>query len=281
MKKIGLTLAAALIISGITAQTEPADTTKITLGDAKILIVENDEAKDSTDVSWTEDNEENSESDIRHELTYWSGVDVGVNLLRTSDGSTNMTGNNAWLDLDYSRSLSWSLNIFEEKVWFVKNYVGLTVGAGFTWNSYGLNKQTRIVSNTEAMPDTTFGFKDTTLQYSYSKNKLRMSYLRIPLMLEFNTSSNPDRNFHIAAGVIGGWNMGTIQKTEYEFEGKNHEDRTKGDYNVTPFTFDLSARVGFRNVAVFGTYGLTPLFEKGKGPQVYPMTVGVAFTFSS
>lgn len=261
--------------------TEGQDTTKIIIGKAEVLIVDK-EGKDTT-ITWANNNPKDERRIYRQQLTYWSGIDVGFNMLRTDNGSTTMEGSNEWLDLDYSSSLIWRLNILEEKVNLIardgKPIVGLAIGAGFTYASYGLANNVRVFSNTKTQPDSTFGIVDTTLAYSFSKNKMRMSYIQVPLLLEVNTSTDPDKNFHIAAGVIGGWNMGTVIKQKWNFEGKDHKDRTKGDFNATPFTLDLTARVGYRNLSVFGTYSLTPLFQKGQGPEVYPMSFGVAFTF--
>lgn len=262
----------------------PADTTKLTIGGTKVLIVnDEEEASADTTVLWTKDIERQQRSTYRQELTYWAGVDVGFSMLRTADGSTSMEGNNAWLDLDYSRSLIWRLNIVEEKINLIsregKPILGIALGAGFTYASYGLSKNTRVVSNTNAFPDTTFGFADTSLAYSYSKNKMRMSYIQVPLLLEVNTSTDADRNFHIAAGAIFGWNMGTVIKQKYDIEGRTQKDRAKGDFNTQPFTMDLTARMGYRNFGVWASYSLTPLFEKGRGPEVYPMSFGVSFTF--
>jgi hypothetical protein len=264
--------------------TEPrVDSTKIKIGNSKFIIVSEGEEKADTTIAWTEEDLREERATNRQRLTYWSGVDVGFSMLRTADGGTTMRGDNDWLDLDYSRSLIWRFNIIEEKINLIaregKPILGLVVGAGFTYASYGLSKNTRVVSNTNAFPDTTFGFADTSLAYSYSKNKMRMSYIQVPLLLEVNTSTDPDRNFHIAAGAIVGWNMGTVIKHKYDVEGRTHKDRTKGDFNTQPFTLDLTARMGYRNFGVWASYSLTPLFEDGRGPEVYPMSFGVSFTF--
>ena len=276
-----LMLAATVATQAQTEQPAAQDTTKITLGKAELLIVDK-EGNDST-ITWENDDPKEKRRIYRQQLTYWSGVDVGFNMLRTADGSTTMKGDNDWLDIDYSSSLIWRLNLLEEKVNLIardgKPILGLAIGAGFTYSSYGLANNVRVVANPKASADTTFGIIDTTMAYSFSKNKMRMSYIQVPLLLEVNTSTDPDKNFHIAAGVIGGWNMGTIIKQKWNFEGKDHKDRTKGDFNATPFTLDLTARIGYRNLSVFGTYSLTPLFQKGQGPEVYPMSFGVAFTF--
>jgi hypothetical protein len=111
---------------------------------------------------------------------------------------------------------------------------------------------------------------------TFDKNKLRTTYIKVPVMLEFNTSEDPKRSFHIAAGVIGGVRIGSITKQEYKVDDAKHKNRVKDDFNFSPITLDAAFRIGYGNLTLFANYGLTPLFEKDKGPEVYPVTVGLA-----
>jgi hypothetical protein len=262
MKKLLFLGFLSIIGLNMNAQND-SDTTNIRLGSKKITIVED---KDTTTVE-----AKNNDVD-KYSLTYWGGLDLGVNMLFTKDGSTTMPDEYNWLELDYTRSLSWRLNLFEKKARIIQDYVGIVTGVGFTWNSYGLKNnvslETRDSSATYAItiPDTVMNF---------TKNKLRASYVNVPLLLEFNTSKNEDNNFHITAGVIGGWNMNTILKQKWEKGSEDGQLRRRNDFNMNPFTLDATARIGYKNFTLFATYGLTPMFKKNKGPEVYPMTVGL------
>jgi hypothetical protein len=269
MKTLSMTIAAILTAMIGWAQTE-SDTTNIMIGDKQILVIEPKTPSDSTVINLPDSMSDNFDS--KHTLTHWDGIDVGVNMLLTKNGSMTMDSASQWLDLDYSRSFSWRFNIFEEKIRFYKDYVGLIVGAGLTYNSYGLKNNVRIQTSDSSA---TYAVTVPDSIMDYSKNKLRASYVNVPLMLEINTSRDNDKCFHIAAGVIGGWKMGSITKQKWENGGEKNEYRNKADYNLSPFTLDASARIGYRNFTVFATYGLTPLFQKNKGPEVYPVTVGL------
>lgn len=281
MKKILILFAVLLSSQMIWAQElepEKKDTTKIAVGDLKLVMVNDDKLGASIGTSEDDDEDVMTDQELKRALTFWGGVDAGVNILLDKNNSTDFTNEHEWLDLDYSRSMSWSFNLLEAKIRLAKDYVGVVTGLGFTYNSYGLKENVRLMANN----DSTYAFMvptdnpDSLGGYNpYSKNKLRASYLRIPLMLEFNTSLDPERTFHVAAGVIGGWNMGTINKVKYEEDGNDVKTRNKGDYNISPFTLDASVRLGYRNFTLFANYGLTPLFEDGKGPEVYPLTVGL------
>jgi hypothetical protein len=279
MKYLSILLVLGLTTTSSIAQEVP-DTTKISLGDLKVLIYEDSNNKDQVEVTFDDDDDRDSSS--KEELTHWGGIDLGVNFLLNSDNSTDLGEGNEWLNLNHGRSLSWSFNLIEHKIRFAKDYVGLITGLGISYNSYGLGDSTIVASKFEFLDadlnlmviDSTNGFNSPT--YEFTKNKLRTTHLKVPLLLEFNTSNDNDRSFHVAAGVIGGWRIGAITKQKYQVDGDKHTDRNKGDYNLNSFTLDASIRVGYRNFTLFANYALTPLFEDGKGPEVYPATFGLS-----
>ncbi|MBL7943602.1 MAG: outer membrane beta-barrel protein, partial [Flavobacteriales bacterium] len=101
--------------------------------------------------------------------------------------------------------------------------------------------------------------------------------INVPVMLEFNTSEEPEKSFHFAAGVTGGWRMGAITKQKFENDDEEIRLRRKSDFNMSDWTLDASVRVGYSDITVWANYGLTPLFQKDKGPEVYPLSVGIQF----
>lgn len=246
-----------------------SDTTRVKLGDLNVTIVEDKDEDSDDDFS---DDGVMSDSELKSELTHWGGVDLGVNMLLNSDNKTNLPEGANWLDIDEARSLSWSFNLYEQKIRIVKDYVGIITGVGLTYNSYGLKNNVAIQSNS----DSTYAVNIPDSLFTFDKNKIRTTYVKVPLMLEFNTSSDPSRTFHIAAGVVGGVRIGSITKQEYKIDDEKHKDRVKDDFNFSPLTLDAAVRIGYGNLTLFANYGLTPLFEDNKGPEVYPVTVGIS-----
>ena len=275
MKKL-MILCACLVLGAVAfaqEETTPdaneakSDTTRVRLGDLDVTIVDNDEGEEGEEG----EDEGYSDSELKSELTHWGGIDLGVNMLLNKDGGTDLGADADWLDIDEARSLSWSFNIYEQKIRIVKDYVGLITGVGITYNSYGLKNNVSVLSNS----DSTYAVTVPDSLYTFDKNKIRTTYVKVPLMLEFNTSSDPDRTFHLAAGVVGGVRIGSITKQEFKVDDAKHKNRVKDDFNFSPLTLDAAVRVGYKNLTLFANYGLTPLFEDEKGPEVYPLTVGV------
>jgi hypothetical protein len=271
MKKMITAVFSFMLSAAAIAQSDStnvaSDTTNMKIGDTRIILIDENPNNDSTSVEYAD----NGPSD-KLELTHFAGIDLGVNILLNASGGTELDTNSNWLELDYARSLTWRFNILEEKIKLYKNYVGIMVGAGITYNSYGLRKNVQVL-----VTDSTgvTGLEIDSKNRDFTKNKLRASYINVPVMLEINTSEYLDKSFHIAAGVTGGWNMGSLTRQKWEDGDDKNSTKVKGDYNFTPFTLDASVRVGYKNFTVFANYGLTPLFEKDKGPEVYPVSVGI------
>lgn len=273
-------LTVLFLLTGIqaTAQEEGGDTTRVSLGDMKVIIIDGDDGQDSSFVN-IEDMVDEDYDGGDDELTHWGGVDLGVNFLMNANNEMNFEGEDAWLDLNHARSLNWSINAFEKKIKIIGNYAGIVTGLGVGWSSYTFRDSVRLQTSTLVDGQTVEGISaayDSSV--SYTKNKLRVTQLKIPVLLEFNTSKDADRSFHLSGGVVGNWNFSNVYKRKYEVDGDAHKDRTKGNYHVRDLSADAMVRVGYGNLTLFAQYGLLSLFEDNKGPEVYPLTMGIAIS---
>ena len=165
------------------------------------------------------------------------------------------------------------MNLLEKKFNFGTPYVGLTTGLGFSFASVAFRDNFLI----ESTSDSVYAVMDTA--NVYSKNKLKASYLTIPLLLEFNTSADKDKSFYLAAGVVGGVRLTSKTKRQGEFDGKEFKEKVKGPFSLNPFKVDAAVRLGYANWGVFANYSLLPLFDKGKTVDLYPLTFGLSLNF--
>ncbi len=232
------------------------DTTRLKLGDKRIMIFG--------------DEDENKSAKKKHEVkSIWAGFELGVNGYLTPGGSSDFPKKYNFLELNYKKSLSINLNFWEQHIKLYKNYIALTTGAGFEFNRYYFDNNVTLLP----INDTVAGF-DTGIDYS--KNCLKASYINVPLLLEFNTHSNPKKSFHLAAGLVGGYNLSTKVKQVYELNNKTYKNKVKNDFNMNPFKVAATVRVGYGKVNLFATYGLTPFFqEKAVAPDLTAFTVGI------
>lgn len=208
-------------------------------------------------------------SDFKH----WQGLEFGVSGLMDYKNTLNMPATGTFLELDYAKSYQFGLNMFEHDFHLYKNYINLVTGIGFNFNHYALTNSVTIKSDSSYIWATNDSIK-------YRKNKLNVSYLRVPLMLEINTSKNPNKNFHIAGGMEFAYRIHSVTKQRYDVDDKHYRIKQRDDFNLEPFTYALVGRIGYKNVTVYGSYSLSRLFKKEAGPQVYPVNVGICFSMN-
>jgi len=196
---------------------------------------------------------------------HWSGVFLGVNGYSTPNNSLNMPTDYNFLELDYSKSIHFAINFMEQDIQIYKEYVKVVTGLGIDWNSYSFKKNIRLTPNSDTIAAVIDSIAD------FEKNKLKTTFITLPLMLAFNTSDDPEKAFHIAAGVVLGYNIGS--KTD-----ETYKPKVKSNYNLFPFRYGLTMTVGYGNFILYGSHALSPLFEDGEGPKLHPFTMGLRLT---
>jgi hypothetical protein len=199
----------------------------------------------------------------------WTGVELFENGFVTSDNDITLPISQDYMSLNYGiKNMGCNLNLFEKDFRMAKGKLQFVTGLGFSWNSYNLKNKTTLNSDSVYTGN-------ISSSASFAKNKLKESFITVPLLFELNTSKKDSRNFHIAFGVIGGAKLGSSTKQIYSIAGHEFHETRKDDYNLFPFKLDATMRVGYGDFTMFATYSLTPLFEYGKGPELYPFTIGV------
>ncbi len=245
---------------------EDADTTRISLGNENEIIFINKNKDNKNDTIADRDEDEFDMDDF----TFWSGIELGFTGLNTP---SEVLDANPWLDIDEARSAVVNLNVFETKLPIFKHHFGISTGLGFTWQDFAFNDTLQLIN---LNGDSIIGTSAVAEFGKFEKNKLKTGYIKLPVFVEINTGRNPDKNFHITAGLIGGWNFRSLLKQRYKVDGDVNKSKVRGDYNLTPLTLEAAARIGYGSFTVFATSSLTSLFEEGKGPEAYPFTVGLS-----
>ncbi|HEX8517472.1 MAG TPA: DUF2807 domain-containing protein [Bacteroidia bacterium] len=248
-----------------TGEETAGDTTKIKLGGKKYMIIGDGNDDDDKDVRSSKDSTHDYNADFKH----WNGIELGANGLM--DYKNSLTAPVNFLELDYAKSYQFGLNLFEKDFHIYKNYVNIVTGFGFNFNHYA------FANNITINPDSSYIWASND-SVKYRRNKLNVSYVRAPLMLEINTSKNPKKNFHIAGGVEFAYRIHSVTKQRYYVNDKHVKLKQRDDFNLEPFNMSLIARVGYNNVSVYASYGLNRLFKKDQGPQVYPVGLGICWT---
>ena len=235
------------------------DTTKFKIKDKELIIVDKYEKGDK---------EGKQHKKKSQDFNNWAGIDLGVNLLDEGEYAFKV-GNNLPTP-DYVKSLVIDINLFEKDIHLVQNYANIVTGVGFGFYNYSFRDNYTLNYTTGYT-----GFvQDTSV--NYIKNKLKTSFVNVPLLLEFNTGKDPDKSFHLGVGAIFGFMMNSKLKQKYKVDDSERKVKIKEDFNLSPFRASATVRVGYGDLNLFATYALKPFFEKGKGPLVNPFTVGIS-----
>jgi hypothetical protein len=243
---------------------EWGDTTHIRIGRRTLDVVEGGKG---THISVNKEPRESRSTGSFN--PHWAGLAVGMNLFHETDYS--MYGGNEFFSLIPGKSLSWNINFVEWALKNERNTFGLVTGLGFRFSDYRFDEQITIEKEDGSgmiVPVSLYELED------FKKSKLTISYLTAPLMLEVKTPLRMGSSWlYLAGGVIGSLHLGSHTKFKYN----GNKEKSRSNFNINQFSWDITGRIGFGDFCVFVNYSMTPLFQDGKGPELYPLMVGISF----
>ncbi|MBN2616521.1 MAG: DUF2807 domain-containing protein [Bacteroidales bacterium] len=276
------------------------DSTRVDIGALKVVVVDGDSTKikvgnhmlvvdDRGNVRWRKRNK------ARKFRGHWAGVDLGVNGYVNPQFNANFGAVNDYLSLRFEKSLNINLNLIEQNIPFNKEKTaGLVTGLGLVFNDYHFSHPTYLSDGGNQLQ----GYYINGA--SVRKTKLSAMYLSVPLLLEFQAKTDQRRHrFFINFGVIGNVKLhshtkiyfndpndsyilqdpstGGLLTTIYTTPDRNNRNIVKNTsgYYLNPFRVDATVRIGFPLLSLYATYGLTPMFQSGKGPELHQWSLGL------
>ena len=240
-----------------------SDTTHIRIGKRNVEIIERD-GRTNIDVhrdhSWDDDDDGWKRKKFNG---HWAGFELGVNSFY-EDGNF---GGSDFMSLNQSKSLEVNINFLEYNIVLAEQRAGLVTGMGWSMNNYRFDNPITLQKVDGVIVAQDIESDDL------KKSKLTVSYLTIPLLLEFQVPVNEGSNqVFLSGGVIGGLNLGSHTKIKTDdTKSKDH-----GNFNINPFKYSLAGRIGLKDISIYATYSLSKLFEDGGGPELYPFTIGIS-----
>ncbi len=257
----------------VTVSGKSSDTTTVNIGNKKVVIVGGEDDDDDSKIEIKEDDNGNEHSIIHYHHSkktqgHWGGFELGFNNYGRRTFSSELPAGYDFLELNTGKSIAVNLNLFDWNAKIIGRNLMFVTGLGITWNNWRFQNDRTLIANA---PTLSANFDSI----DYSKNKLTASYVTLPLLLEFNSSEYEKKSFHVGAGIIFGYRIGSHTKQVYEENGKTRKTKLYDDFNLDPFRYDATLRVGFRGYTVFASYGLNRLFKKNEGPELHPFTFGL------
>ncbi len=279
-------------IDSLEPVTNTPDTTTLQLGKKQVKIIEEDgetvviideeseEIEDSEDdsdfkkewdIDWGNDKSERKNKFKGH----WAGFEFGLNNYVDQNFSLVRTTESEFLDLNTARSWNFNFNFSQYSIPVFSDRFGFVTGLGLEWSNYHFSNSNTIFKNT-----TIGSVEPLDITGSIKKNRLQTMYLTIPLTMELQLlKGNRKDRIHLAGGAIAGLKI--YSKTKYKtYEaGGTRTEKESSDFYLSPFRYGLTARAGYKLVKVYFNYYLTPLFLENRGPELYPIAMGIALTF--
>ncbi|MFA5781436.1 MAG: DUF2807 domain-containing protein [Bacteroidales bacterium] len=243
-----------------------SDTTRFKIGDYKVLLIKDTVGGEKRDT--TKDKDKNKDK----VKIYWAGFGMGVNGYLNANNETKVLTGYDFLELNYPKSINVSLNFWEENIPIWKKHINIVTGMGVDISNYRFASK-----NYSLLPDSNYISADYDSTGSIKKNKLAVTYLNMPLLLQLDTKpfGKKKRTLHISGGIVGGVRLWSHVKDVAEISGTDHKSKIKDDFNLNPFRYSAMVRLGYGKWDVYASYSLNTLFKKNEGPQLYPFTVGI------
>lgn len=249
----------------IKVKEESKDTTIIRFGKKEMIIVEKGGNK-QVDVKNSKDWDDKDDDDQKFD-GHWAGFDLGVNGF--TNENYNSSGGVQFMEVNQVKSLETNFNFLEYNIGFQKqkNNIGLVTGMGLSYhnykfeNPYSIQKVDGMIVPLALNPD------------GYVKSKLTVVYLTVPLLMEFQIPVNDRSNkLFVSGGIVGGLNIGSHTKVKWD----DKKEKERGGFNINPFKYEAMLRVGLKDISLYASYNLNPLFKDNAGPDLTPFSIGIS-----
>ncbi len=193
-------------------------------------------------------------------------------------GYTTWLKNDSIANTVKTKSIAYTVNAFLCYDFPIKKTkLSFAAGIGISASNVFLDKQVYVNRDTSAVLGSQARFLNDT--FGYKRYKFSTTYLQAPFELRyFGNTDNRNKGFKAAIGIQVGTLLGGHTKGIRGVGGTNIKEKVGSKRFLSPWNFAATARVGWGNFGVFGSYNLTNVFKDGVGPQLTPLTVGIVIT---
>jgi hypothetical protein len=155
--------------------------------------------------------------------------------------------------------------------------LSFAAGLGVSVNVIYLNQQALIDTDTVSALNTQARFIADTNHFK--RYKFVTTYLSAPFELRYYSNLvNRNKGFKAAIGLEVGTLLGAHTKALTAIDGTNIKFKTDTKRYVSPWDFAATARIGWGNFTLYGSYNLTNVFKDNAGPPITPMSVGLCLS---
>lgn len=109
----------------------------------------------------------------------------------------------------------------------------------------------------------------------YKKSKISLAYIDFPVELRFKSK----KKFVMAVGFKAGLNVDSHTKYKGDnFAGLQEPVKIKSKNldNIETWRYGITGLIGYKWINVVFYYSLSKVFEEDRGPEIYPISVGIS-----
>lgn len=186
----------------------------------------------------------------------------------TYNSSSASTVTSSDLKLNNVKSSNVNIWIVQQKASLYKNYWNLKYGIGIEMYNFRFQRPISF-SNTAGNH---IYFDDI----NFTKNKLFVEYLTVPVQLNYHSKPDNHKSFYASLGVSAGYLIQSHTKQISEERGKR---KVNGNFNLSDFKMATIGELGVGSIRLYGSYNMTNLFdEKLTNFDVTPFAIGIRFS---
>lgn len=201
-------------------------------------------------------------TNVRDNTNYTTAQSMGY--LKTVNGS-QVTQNS--FGLNTGKSSNVNIWFFMQKLNISQHVLNLKYGLGL--EMYNFRYDHSLSYRTSPSP---YVFNDTI---GFSKNKLYVGYITVPLMININATPHRRNGFSISGGVSAGYLLNDHNK---QISGERGKQKYHGDLGLQPWRFAAITELGIGPVRLYGSYSLNALHKENTGIDQFPYAVGIRFS---
>ena len=152
----------------------------------------------------------------------------------------------------------------------------LRFAAGLDISLHNMYTNSLILGDTLTGKTNLIPFNDRFPDSEYQRIKFNLVYVDIPLELRFRS----EKKFRWSVGV----KVGYLIRSQWKYVGEDFLFETSKELkvkfnnlsNIDNIRYGIYARCGWHWINFYGYYSISNVFEKDKGPELYPISVGVS-----
>ena len=176
--------------------------------------------------------------------------------------------NSGSLKLDNRKASNFNIWIVQQKLNVYQHKINLKYGVGFEMFNFRFEQPVSFRNE----PGKTLYMDDV----NFTKNKLFVKYLTVPVQLNFQPSPYSRKGFYASIGLSAGYLVDARNKQISPERGKQKYD---GTFELNNLRLATIGELGIGGIRLYGSYGSINLFDKNQSSfSLFPYALGLRFS---